>query len=1590
MGKCVSRQSLSATGAAHHQSVLTIALSQQDLVRAHKIWQQLTSSNEYIATTTTTSSSVPDPIEKSETFYYYNNNNNNNSSKETEALQHINSLYNGDAAAHTHTHTHLVVDTIDNPLTIYNCNSNNYTDTDNDNDYYSTCQEFLLEELVQAIKSAKVEIETETEIETEAETLPEPVATIATVSHEVIPSKGIRRQIQLNQKNNAWLASASDSEWEEGQAESKKHGGKSNRRNLNANGNTLDLADQQLQQQQQHLHTKGTAMSFGFRKKLNGTPKKFKKLLDKTIDSELITETKDDNGNAATTTITPIHFEKVGAVAAKTNPMPSATAPHGGTGVSSKRFGYRGAGVGALPRPASTGLSGPSGEESDESAANAQNNNCSSSSGATTPGGGTGSVLVSNLKRRSKSAHAGRTGSDGEPKIAQPKTLTFNLNQNTTIEYQRRQFFGEIADEELSTKRPQQRYNYNNLASMHANVIVRPTPRAPPASYAKFTLQTVSLPRPEYPVAISLTATTPTTPSSSVQSPVPAHSTGARAKETSCTSSSRQHPLTSVHAQPQGQRHLDQKSVKQLTNNSTRRGFSGSREISADSGIASMDMAMDSSSGSSSISSKRSRSRPRNLQMVMSGRHTFEVKDVDDPPSSESNSFVEPLALPKLPTDSSQTIPLPLVGLVRSNTVLSRESYERRQATTGQDQTGAASTDQQQLKSHSQAPNQGNGAGAGAAGGGSDESESIDEEKLYLDSSTSEKSAKHYSQTSSGSSWRCLAGESLAARDCSSMSITSGSTNTSSATRAPVRDNDKEEDMSLGLDDISLINTDMQFSTISSITDLAPKPSTSNSTNQAPEPLLNMHIVDNREVTVTRTSSERPRSFNNALNESKFAELALASSTCLLLDDETSPTDSLVSSTEESEEATGKLKKHRLNEELQQKDIDIDIDEISPVLELELDPGSHSPISPGTPTHASHSLSLGSDCGNLIDDEIADQPALLCNSEAQEAGNTDTPTLMETHSHTQTGSLRSLKSQSKARTALQQAIELSLRTPAAVRKAVLDRAESLDTLSPCESICSDDLMMDFDMNSSLDSIDRTVSVRSRSGSDLHRIGRGPRQGDEIDPTIQAETEAELLSELERKGSDVMKELNTLLRGRMQRSGARERISAQLPARATRLLNRSRLQDQQLQHGNDSDNSIRSTHSSGTATATATAAHKRSSANSRASTASSTSSLQRQRQRQPISGQKRREGSGAELHSSSDDLMLYDKSFRNAMIQDVLQFKKQLLRLRRILQETETLNPFENDNVQLFAACGLDSKQLNDIDLASLTSSTTEDPLQELSDLRRQGQVDDRDRTIRLQRDLIEQLEAEKRQHQQQQQQGGAGEGSNGDNVDTLSANKELKLISMATQTERTRPLAIGAEGLSRSKPEYTSYTTHFPMLHLHCNDSTVAATTIIRHHQQQHTGCHSNGNGNGNNGSSNGSNNTCPALSQTRRHTIISTTLTNYNQQLAAAATLPGTPRRASIGWDTSNSTSNSSNSSNSISTENPTIPHHPNAYKPVRITLIGDPQLPQPNGVKMRYTTNGCQSVKVKSNSNGHGPSPHYQPLYNSNKMTNPTVTIV
>jgi len=160
MGKCVSRQS-TCPSPAHHQSVLTIALSQQDLRHAHKIWQQLTASNEYIATTT-------GPTDEP-TFYYHISRNEAQTETETEgeteaetvsekdivkevqkklqneweerkeAVLHIESVYN-----HLDTHVN-AENVIGNSLT--GCN----------NEDFATCQDFLLHELAKTLAGCQVE-----------------------------------------------------------------------------------------------------------------------------------------------------------------------------------------------------------------------------------------------------------------------------------------------------------------------------------------------------------------------------------------------------------------------------------------------------------------------------------------------------------------------------------------------------------------------------------------------------------------------------------------------------------------------------------------------------------------------------------------------------------------------------------------------------------------------------------------------------------------------------------------------------------------------------------------------------------------------------------------------------------------------------------------------------------------------------------------------------------------------------------------------------------------------------------------------------------------------------------------------------------------------------------------------------------------------------------------------------------------------------------------------------------------------------------------------------------------------------------------
>ncbi len=104
-----------------------------------------------------------------------------------------------------------------------------------------------------------------------------------------------------------------------------------------------------------------------------------------------------------------------------------------------------------------------------------------------------------------------------------------------------------------------------------------------------------------------------------------------------------------------------------------------------------------------------------------------------------------------------------------------------------------------------------------------------------------------------------------------------------------------------------------------------------------------------------------------AIEDMKFAQITEAAGDDLI-DDETSPIDSLMSSCD-SEEIMTKKNKKRINDSIKEKDILMDEQPID----------FSCPLSPSSPTHASNSLSLSDgDVGRdfLIDDEIADQPAL--------------------------------------------------------------------------------------------------------------------------------------------------------------------------------------------------------------------------------------------------------------------------------------------------------------------------------------------------------------------------------------------------------------------------------------------------------------------------------------------------------------------------------------------------------------------------------------------------------------------------------------
>ncbi|XP_065079098.1 probable serine/threonine-protein kinase DDB_G0282963 isoform X6 [Ochlerotatus camptorhynchus] len=889
--------------------------------------------------------------------------------------------------------------------------------------------------------------------------------------------------------------------------------------------------------------------------------------------------------------------------------------------------------------------------------------------------------------------------------------------------------------------------NDSNQQQQHvaANSLIKPPSGQEPASVAKFTLHSSSLPKPQYPVPISL-------------------------------------PSAAPHYA------MDPKGAKQAAN-VCRKGIlhQYQREPSTD---HMFDLDQESNPDVDTTSNIRMpRQRYRNLEMILSGRHKFEVRDLE----TLTAEPIVSLALPQLPsafnTVGHQQQPIPLSGLVRSSE-LSRQLSDDIDINDNRYESSELVDSIERKDSIA-----------------SSDVESFEEEKLARDNNSSEKSLKgaiindlvesRCSKTSSSGSSRtswCNAGESMAAKECSSLSLSSSDESNVLRNRAGGKAVAADEE------------------DVSSVTITAGNPSLLSSFS-APVPMdisTNLDSVSEVQNSFNdNTLSDQPDSNRIFRSEEyKFAEIAAAVGDAILLDDETSPTDSLVSSCTESDDAR-KNRKKPVEGKPEEREKEKDIDEISPELEE-----IASPVTPGTPTHASNSLSL-SDGGRdfLIDDEIADQPALVFDEPTLNDNSMidlesinlnileDTPTLRDSVSSLNNNNSINNRSLSKSVPPVPKPRKIMAATyesPASIRKnrTRLSRAESLDTLSPCDSIASDDYMLDF--NSSMDSIDRPPrSNASGSTSALHSMD-----------------ELQLWSELENKGGQLMHEWSKLLRSQRNSNynTSRESITSLLPARATRLLTR-RLQNNATPTncgtgGSDSPRSMdslprRSALSASYKTATLNQFNNNNIFNNTDSASTAT--------------------------NSAEDLTLLDKSLRNSMIQDVVHFKKQLVRLRRILQETDTLNPFENNNGQFFttattttptttsstttgatgetgaiATSVVDSKQQENTlikESGVVALALLEDQRQELADLRRQvvylqGEITAKDRTIRQQQNLIEKYEAEREKLQAGlpvAADRAAGNGTDDKTIDT---------ISTATQTERLRPLSFGGqEGLaSRSEP----------------------------------------------------------------------------------------------------------------------------------------------------------------------------------------------
>ncbi|XP_021200689.3 uncharacterized protein LOC110384005 isoform X2 [Helicoverpa armigera] len=313
------------------------------------------------------------------------------------------------------------------------------------------------------------------------------------------------------------------------------------------------------------------------------------------------------------------------------------------------------------------------------------------------------------------------------------------------------------------------------------------------------------------------------------------------------------------------------------------------------------------------------------------------------------------------------------------------------------------------------------------------------------------------------------------------------------------------------------------------------------------------------------------------LEDSKFDLSALETSTQSMLDDETSPADSLISSTSTSDSnnelqverdppsissayQTANTKTRSPEPVVVEKD-NIDGEAIQPVKEAVIEASringesgdaskNPTPESPGTPTHASGSLSL-SDGRDFFDDEIADQPALLFRKNAD--GSPSSKTIeSDTSKHLRRSRERITSSPLVQRN----------RKMCGLRNGGTERTPSLDTLS---SLASDDLMMDNDLAQSITSLQSVDDYIERLDSSL-RSGLNSLDERQLRQELSSsKTAVRQWSQLLEQNNMLDRQLAAMAQGinasdsLTASNNSLSNIGASLPVRTARLLQRSRTQ-----------------------------------------------------------------------------------------------------------------------------------------------------------------------------------------------------------------------------------------------------------------------------------------------------------------------------------------------------------------------------------------------------------------------------------------------